>query len=311
MLNKTIIILFITLNFFTNSYSQDFSEFYEREDSLVSGFNELFANDGTKFTLVDSVKIKINDQLVQYFNETLNLEESYAYPFDSVKQIGIVYSQDHLLRIITWNIKFDDGTYKYFGFIQHYNKKKKKFDLWQLNDDSANMQEPLELSLFHNYWYGCLYFQIVDIKNNGNKIYTLIGWDGNNYLSKKKIVDVLYFTKNGDPRFGKKIFNMKDPNDKTKYKRLIFEYSAEIVMFIKYEERYNKIVLDHLTPYPKEMVNKREFYYNDGSYDALSYNGSKWIYIPEFWATNTKEDERQKGSDNLEIKRSDKLYKPK
>jgi len=311
MLNKTIIILFVSLNFFTNSYSQDISEFYEREDSLVSGFNKLFANDGTKFTVVDSVKIKINNQLVQYFNETLSLKESYIYPFDSIKQIGVVYSQDHRLRIITWNIKFDDGSYKYFGFMQHYNKKKKEFDLWKLTDDSDNMQDPLELSLFHNFWYGCLYYQIIDIKNNGNKIYTLIGWDGNNYRSKKKIIDVLYFTKNGKPHFGKKIFNMNDPNDKTKYKRLVFEYSAEIVMFLKYEKRYNKIVFDHLTPNPKEMINKREFYYNDGSYDALDYNGDKWIYIPEFWATNTKEDERLKGSDNPDVKRSDKLYIPK
>ena len=309
MLNKTLIILFILFNYF--SFSQEYSEFNEREDSLVSGFNELFVNDGTKFTLVDSEKVNINNQLVEYFNETLNLEESYAYPFDSIKQIGIIYSQDHELRIITWNIKFDDGTYKYFGFIQHYNKKKKKFDLWKLNDDSKNMNEPLELALFHNYWYGCLYYQIIEKKNNGNKIYTLIGWDGNNYLSKKKIIEVLYFTKDGLPHFGKKIFKMNDPNDKTKYKRLIFEYSAEIVMFIKYEERYNKIVFDHLTPHPKSMVNKREFYYNDGSYDALGYNGTRWIYIPEFWATNTKEDERQKGSDTPEIKRSDKLYKPK
>ena len=118
----------------------------------------------------------------------------------------------------------------------------------------------------------------------------------------------MYFTSSGKPRFGKNIFKM----GKKRTKRLIFEYSAQIVMFVRYEKRYKKIVYDHLIPSPKSMVGKYEFYYPDGTYDALEYVGNKWIHRSDFYATNRKDKQFDKDLQKKpDVQRSDDNYRPK
>jgi hypothetical protein len=291
--------------FLGTAKAQDTLLFKEYEDSLKSGFDKLFSYNGTKYFLEDSLKNKLNNDIVTYFKEALNQKNSFLYPFSSLKKVGKLVSEDKKLRIFTWNIKYNDGTYKYFGFIQHYNKKTDKYDLYELNDDSENMANPEDLLLDNKHWFGCLYYQIVEKKLNGKIIYNLIGWDGNNYLSHKKIIDVLYFTKDGLAKFGAKIFK----TGKNLQKRVIFEYSAQVVMFLKYEERYKKIVFDHLIPNPKSMEGKYAFYYPDGTYDAFDYIGDSWVFISDFYATNPVNKEKEKLLKELpEVKKSDEFY---
>ena len=100
--------------------------------------------------------------------------------------------------------------------------------------------------------------------------------------------------------------------DKKRTKRLVFEYSAKVVMFVRYEKRYKKIVYDHLIPSPKSMVGKYEFYYPDGTYDALEYEGTKWVHRSGFYATNGKDKQFEKDLERKsEIDKSDDLYRPK
>jgi hypothetical protein len=175
--------------------------------------------------------------------------------------------------------------------LQHKNKKKNRIDTWMLVDESALMPEPEKLSLFHNHWFGALYYQIVEVKDAGKKYYTLIGWDGNNYLSQKKIIDVLYFSSSGKPKFGKNLFKI-DKNSR-KNKRIIFEYNSQIVMSVQYDKRYKKIIIDHLRPEPKSMKGQYEFYVTDGSYDALEFVMGKWHIIEDFDAKNEKPAEER------------------
>ncbi len=269
--------------------SQDNSQFIEDEDSLVSGFNMLFENDGTRYTKSDNEKDSINAILVDYFYNSLKQEGSFNYLYSSIKRIGNIYSNDKNIRLITWNIKYKNGEYKYFGFMQHVNKKKNRIDTWMFVDESALMPEPEKLSLYHNHWYGALYYQIVEKKDGGKKYYTLIGWDGNNYLSQKKVIEILYFSSNGKPKFGKKLF--KIDKEHRKDKRLIYEYNSQIVMSIQYDKRYKKIIIDHLRPEPKSMKGQYEFYVTDGSYDALEFKMGKWYLIEDFNAKNERPKE--------------------
>jgi len=282
----TTVLLFL-LSFF--AVSQDNSQFIEDEDSLISGFNMLFENDGTKFTKTDNEKDSLNAIIIDYFYNSLKQQNSFNYPYSSIKKIGNIYSNDKKLRLITWNIKYKNGEYKYFGFMQHINKKKNRIDTWMFVDESALMPDPEKLSLYHNHWYGALYYQIIEVKDGGKKYYTLIGWDGNNYLSQKKIIDVLYFSASGKPKFGKSIFKLDKEHRKNK--RLIFEYNSQIVMSVQYDKRYKKIIIDHLRPEPKSMKGQYEFYVTDGSYDALEFTMGKWHLIEEFDAQNAKPKE--------------------
>jgi len=269
--------------------SQDNYQFIEDEDSLVSGFNMLFENDGTRYIKTDNEKDSLNSILVEYFYNSLKQKNSFHYPYSAIKKIGNIYSVDKKVRLITWNIKYKNGEYKYFGFLQHVNKKKNRIDTWMFVDESAIMLDPEKLSLYHNHWYGALYYQIVEVKDAGKKYYTLIGWDGNNYLSQKKIIDVLYFSGSGKPKFGKNIFRIN--RETRKNKRIIFEYNSQIVMSVRYDIRYKKIIIDHLRPEPKSMKGQYEFYVTDGSYDALEFTMGKWHLIEDFNAKNKKPEE--------------------
>jgi hypothetical protein len=267
--------------------SQERNNFTEYEDSLTSMFNTLFENNGVKYTKTDAEKDTLNKIIETYFSEALNQENSFNYSFSKIKKIGNIFSDNQNLRIITWNLKYSNGEYKYFGFIQHINKSKKRIDTWKLTDESAQMvNKPEDLSLYHNHWYGALYYDIVQVSDMGNKYYTILGWDGNNFLSQKKIIEVLYFTNSGIPKFGKNIFKC----DKKSPKRVIFEYKGDIVMSLNYDKRYKKIVFDHLRPDPKIMKDHFEFYVTDGSYDAFEFYAGKWRIIEEFNAQNEKPD---------------------
>lgn len=267
-------------------YAQDNTLFIEEEDVLASEFNNLFENDGIRYTKTDNEKDSLNAIILNYFEKILKQNGSFEYPFSTIKKIGNIYSEDKNVRIITWNIKYKNGEYKYFGFLQHVNKKKKRIDTWMFVDESHLMPEPEKLNLYHNHWFGALYYQIIEVKNMGRKYYTLIGWDGNNYLSQKKIIDVLYFSGSGKPKFGKNIFKLD--KKRKNYKRVIFEYNSQIVMSLQYDKQYKKIIFDHLRPEPKSMVDHYEFYVTDGSYDALEFSGGKWNLVEVFDAQNTQ-----------------------
>jgi hypothetical protein len=96
--------------------------------------------------------------------------------------------------------------------------------------------------------------------------YALLGFDFNTRFSHKKIVEVLHFDHN-KPIFGASIETGKD-----QVKRLIFEYSSEIVMSLRYNEKLQQIVFDHLSPMAPIFTGVYRFYVPDGSYDALRFN---------------------------------------
>ncbi len=235
------------------------------EDSLIFYFDQL-ANE-----INDTRKLELNNHINSYFKQALTSEESFTYPFDSLKYVGIISSDDNKLRIITWNIPYSDRTYQYFGFIQ-YKKSKRSYAFYELNDKSEGIKNP-ELAVLNNKnWFGALYYKIIVNKYKGTEYYTLLGADLNNLFTKKKIIDVLYFDKKGFPVFGKKVFK----NKTTPIARVIFEFSAQTNMTLTYDNQKEMIVYDHLSPSRPSLQGQFEFYGPDFSYDGLKYERGIW-----------------------------------
>jgi hypothetical protein len=97
---------------------------------------------------------------------------------------------------------------------------------------------------------------------------------------------VLYFKSTGDPVFGKDVFKFPKKNPK----RLMFEYSADISMSLKYNDKRNQIVYDHLAANkPDGLLDGQFQYYGpDGSYDALELKNDKWIVVEDIDARSEK-----------------------
>lgn len=244
----------------------------------------------------DADKKVINLQLLKKFDSILSLDKSFEnYQFDSLKNdIGILNSPDNKFRIIHWNIPKSDGTHEYFGFIQskYFTKKNKveSVQLYQLTDKSAEIKNPDNAITDHNKWYGALYSRIILKKTKSKTYYTLLGWDGNDKFSQKKIIDVLTFDpNNGTPHFGADIFNF----DKKYPKRVIFEYSATCSMSLRYSPKKDSIVFGHLAPTSPQLVGQYQYYCCDMSYDGFGFKKGHWNYGTDLNALNEK-DEKDK-----------------
>ena len=250
----------------------------------------------------DLDKQKFNQQLHSTFEQALKTENSFDYPFDSLTDIARLVPPDKTFRIINWNVPNNDGTQEYYGFIQEkFIQVKKKglfrkertetIALYPLIDKSAEIKNPENTITDNKKWFGMLYYKIIPKKTKSKTYYTLLAWDGNDKFSNKKIIDVLTFDNSGTPRFGADIFNMPK-----KYpKRVIFEYGATCSMSLKFSNKKDSIVFDHLAPPEPQLEGQFQYYCADMSYDGFGFKHGKWNYGTDLNATNEKDS-------------SDKLY---
>ncbi|NOQ27469.1 MAG: hypothetical protein GQ564_19070 [Bacteroidales bacterium] len=225
---------------------------------------------------IDENKIKYNDQILYYFNEALKKSESFSYSFSSLKNVGIITSDDNKLRIITWNLPYSDRTHKYFGFIQ-YKDSKKSYNFYTLNDKSENIKNAEYAILNNKNWYGALYYKIIVNKSKGNTYYTLLGADLNTLLTKKKIIEIFFINNDGLPVFGAKVFK----NKKTPITRVIFEFNAQTSMTLTFDQEKEIIIYDHLSPSRPSLEGQFEFYGTDFSYDGLKFERGIWNFYED------------------------------
>jgi len=231
----------------------------------------------------DSIKLKINGNIIRLFERTLSQPSSFLEPFDSLKNVSHLYSDNKTIRLFTWDIPLADGTFQYFGFIQ-IRKDNNSINLIRLNDNSKEIGKPENMSLGVEKWYGAVYYKFITKKTNGKMLYTLLGWHGKDNLTTQKAIDVLQINDAGKPIFGAPVFVL---NNKTVY-RVLFEYSADVVMSLKYDEQKKMIVFEHLSPSESHLKGQYQFYGPDFSIDAFKFSKGKWILKEDIDARNAK-----------------------
>lgn len=251
----------------------------------------------------DSDRINANDSFIIALERILESEISYDMNFDSLKQIGLLRSPDNAFRMITWNLPFNDETHKYYCYIQIPQKKGRKYSVGKFLDKTAEGPVSEREVVTKDNWYGALYYEVIPYSFKKKTYYALLGWDGNNALTRKKIIDILYFTNDGEVNLGDDVF-MTGP---TSRKRIIFEYSSQVLMSLKYHPERKQIVFDHLSPAQPEMEGMFQYYGPDFSYDAFELKKGKWIFIGDVDIRSDTENPVY----NPEIKKGKEIYSPK
>ncbi|MFO7723895.1 MAG: hypothetical protein R6V49_11800 [Bacteroidales bacterium] len=216
--------------------AQDISEFREFEDSLAVLAAVIYKGE------TEAEKHTANEIFLTLLSDALSLNNSFKYPFDSLKYISMITSPDKRFRIITWMIMKENGTYEYFGFIQSFSRRKNDYEVYPLTDMSESMDSPESKVLDHKNWYGAVYYEVILTRKGGNRYYTLLGWDGNNPLIRRKLIEVLTLRSNGMPRFGQSLFRYGRPH----LKRVFFEYSSLATMNLRYERQHYTIKKDRI-----------------------------------------------------------------
>ncbi len=276
----TLIILLAGFTFSMQAQSVARKAMSRRLDSIVSIMSRIPQMDD------DSVRIAMGDKTADYMQEIMMHPSSWGFDLSSLKQyMSILEAPDKSFRIITWGIPLISGDYKYYGFIQRYDKKKKTAFFYRLYDKSDDMENPERPVLTPENWYGCIYYDIKELKVKRKKVYVLLGTDPANDLVNRKIVEVLYFT-GGKPRFGADL-----PDEKGRIvRRLIFTYNNEAQMVLRWDDNLGMIVFDHLSPSKPKFKGLYQYYGPDFSYDGLKLERGKWIYVKDIDVRNPKKD---------------------
>lgn len=218
----------------------------------------------------DAEKQKLGHRIDSTFRTILVEPRSFHYPFDSLLYVGKIYSPDHLIRIYSWNIPMMDGTQHYSCYIQKMQEGQLRF--YELSH--VRTMEPDTLSVYSNKkWYGALYYDILQKTCAGSTYYVVLGIDLHNYLTTRKVIDVIQFR---DPEIimGAPIFR-KGASDLV---RIIFEYSSQVSMMLRYLAEKDMIVFDHLSPHDPRYTGQYQYYGPDFTYDGFHFRECIWTF---------------------------------
>ncbi|GAB3905875.1 hypothetical protein [Mucilaginibacter boryungensis] len=234
---------------------------------------------------LDLERKNANYSFIKTLVSALKINNSFLYKFDSLKTISILNSPDNKFRIFTWYVLNEDGSYRFYGAIQMNTGG--PLVLHPLEDYSPLMKSPEDSTGNNRKWFGAEYYKIIPVYG-AKTYYTLLGWKGNTVESTKKVIEVLSF-KDNKPEFGMAIF---DGNGKVR-KRVVFEYTRQASMLLRYVHDQNLIVFDHLAPPDKKLKDKFSTYGPDLTYDGYRLKNGRWVYVENLDMKNVP-DERDK-----------------
>ncbi|MDR1897625.1 MAG: hypothetical protein LBR10_12630 [Prevotellaceae bacterium] len=219
--------------------------------------------------------IKSFSELLQ---KTLKQPNSLRQSFDSVPYLKVLSSDDGVLRIFNWGAPDKDGKYTYYAIIQRRmgDKNSPLSDIYVLEDTKNDVIKPEETTLRYPDWYGCLYYEILERQDMGKTMYVLMGLDFNDNISYKKYIDILTFNPQGIPYFGAPVFIDDEEGIKS---RIIFEYSAQSQMYLRYHNEVDKIVFNWLHPIHPEKKDDKSYYVADITYDGFEFKHGKWVKV--------------------------------
>ncbi len=281
-------LFFVTLfctGAFTPAYSQN--DFAAHEDSLKRIMHRIIEPEN------DFERLAINYEFKTKFEKVLQKEGSFDYPFDSLVFVSRIKAPDESFRIISWYVPLQDSQFEYFGFFQSPQKGGEEYQLFTLTDKASELTDPQFETLEHENWYGAYYTELIHKTHRRNDYYLLLGWRGDNPLTRKRILEPIRVMGKGRPSFGMSMFRY----DNNRYRRVIFEYSAKASMVIRYEPHVLEqsrrpqeiIIFDRMAPSHSFLRGNYQFYFPETNiFDAFMFDAGKWIFVPDIDVRNPR-----------------------
>jgi hypothetical protein len=279
-MKKVLVFLFLVIGS-KLSMAQDKIALYE--DSLKT-LCATFMSDSLEIN-----RVQANYDFIRMFVNSLKEKNSFNYPYTQLQKfIAVKKSEDNKFRLFTWFTQLDNGDYRYYGAIQVNNPN--KLELYPLVDNSQNLNLVTNLSdttLATNQWYGAVYYQIVPVVGIKDPYYILLGWKGKNLQSNSKVLETMFF-KEGKPFFGRQVLE-QSPKSNVFNSRIIFTYTKDANMMLRYLKNDKMFVFDHLVPQNKALEGMFDLYAPDLSYDTYKFKFGKWVILENIKFTNVPE----------------------
>lgn len=263
-------------------FACSFSSIAQNKESILKAHEDTLINMMEEIRTAHNLKLKfeLNNKFEAQLRKALRMDLAFNYEFPELKKrMSTIKSPDGTFRLFNWNIEVPETEEHYFYcLVMKFDKRKGGYITIELFDKSKYEMGDVELKVYtHKKWLGALYYKIIPVQKGAKTIYTLLGWDGNNRMSNKKIVETMAFQGSSGIKFGFPVFKIED--DKSK-RRVIFQYKKQASMSLKHavKKKKNIIIYDHLSPTSPQLEGMRDFYVPDGSYDAFIWEKGKWNY---------------------------------
>lgn len=229
----------------------------------------------------DAERIAASDSIAEVLISIFDFDEAYTHVFPTWKKMGAMKAPDDAFRLFNWNVPLNNGTYRYRALILFPDKN--YHDLTSNGSPDRGTEGKI---IAAGQWYGALYYQIEPVTHKRETYYTLMGWEGHNLLSNKKILDVLWFNKRGEPVFGKPVFR---DGDVVKMRR-VFEFTKSAQMTLSYLPAKEAIVYDDLVPMPGMGEGNYASYVPGTTHRGYRLHKGEWIYQERIDMTRPKSD---------------------
>lgn len=278
---RTIAIILSILCLQLSTYGQkiapaDLKKLRAKEDSLAGYARNLIMDTLT------AGRMRSDSFFVKTLLRSLQIRNSFYYPFDSVLGISKIYAPDSSFRLISWVLSFDDYYSRQRGAIQ-MRTADGSLKLFPLRDVSEISMDIMDSTRTKANWIGAVYYDMVKTEYQGKKFYTLFGIDNNTVMSNKKWIEVLHFSDTGEPLFGGSFFSYaNDSLPKPIQKRVQLEYKEDARILLTYDPELQMIVFDHLIPEDGEPE-KKWTYIPDGDYEGFQWKNGKWEHVEKIF----------------------------
>ena len=246
-----------------NSISKAQSQEPKHIDSLYSLMYS-FREDTTAFD-----RLKANYRFIEVLVQSLKQNSSYNLSYDTLKALSVLKDEKDKFRIFTWHVKLEKATFRHFGCIQVNDESLKLFPFMDYSDSLSLVADTI---LSEKCWLGATYYQLKSVKRGGKNYHMLMGFDPHEPFSNKKVIDVLWFEKDGSPKFGAPIFQTDDGIKN----RVVFEYKKDANFALGYSEDEKGIIYENLIPSDSKFEGMYFNYVPDGSYDKLYWKKGMW-----------------------------------
>ncbi len=262
----------------------DFREIRRLQDSLVR-LGHVMYNEPA-----EPERLKANFAFVKTLVSALKTPNSYSFPFDSLRMVSILRSADDRLRLFSWHIQLNDGSYLYYGTVQLHTPDG-SLRLYPLLDKTFEIEKPEEAVTDGSSWYGAQYYRLIPFHDD----YLLLGWKGHTPGETQKVIEVLQLTANG-VRLGKAVFEGEDTGRNA---RMIYRYNRNARMYMVYDSAQNRIVLDHLVPMAADQEGQYEHYGPDMTHDAWQLEAGRLVFFPDIDVVNLPDPNDERYHDPL------------
>lgn len=225
-------------------------------------------------------------QMIPALVRALKVNHSFRYAFPRLENVAITYPPDSSFRIFSWQLKVNDGEFKYYGALQ-WNQPILK--LVALSDRSDALENPEQQVLKPANWYGAVYYNILPFKQaDQTTAWLLFGYDSYSLNERRKIIDVIRLEE-GQPLFGAPVFKIDKIQTKT---RVIYQFGADAAVRVNYDDQEKMIVCDHLIRQNGLLPGQQNILVPDGSYEGFKLDKGYWKYVEEVFPSENASNQR-------------------